>query len=174
MAKRPTYPSKITRKYQDTLPEDQPHRATPEKLAAANHLETDWTDTTTFKQIAEQAGVGDTTVARAFEQFFGPSDEDHTFYELGEKYRDPEKDEEWTDGLNKYLQARKDGRLDEFKTARNRQSSRETTSNGDEEPTPQNARELELCRLFYDRGVEDTLDQLGIDPDAVNIGNQPI
>jgi len=164
MAKRPLYPADVTRKHQE-LPSDTQHRNSDEKLEAADALQKHWEEDQSFKAVAEHdnISVGETTVARAYWQFFGPTDEDLTFVELGEKYADPTvEDADWSDGLNEYLEARKNDRLDEFKRAR---QSHQSQTDDDTTATPLNARELEIAREYYQRGVDDTLDDLGVDPE---------
>ena len=149
MAKRPCYPASIVRRYEE-LPESHHRRTTPQKLEAANVLENHWNEQTSFKDLAERddVDVSSFTISRTWRDFFGPEDEDLTFYELGEKYK--KKDEDVDTALNEYLDARKNDRLDDFKTARSVSSV-----GGESSVKPQTPRELEIAQWYYQKGVED-------------------
>jgi len=165
MAKRPCYPGDITRRY-DELPEDHPRRTTDEKLEAAFILEKHWDDQTSFKDLAErdEVSVSSYTISRTWRDFFGPTDEDYTFYELGKKYK--KRDEDVDTALNEYLAARKNDRLDEFRAARSLSKSE------DNEKTvvvPQTARELEIAQWYYQRGVEAVKQGEVVDEDVLDL-----
>jgi len=158
MAKRPTYPTHIDRKHKE-LPDNHPRRTTGKKLEAAQALEEHWSDLESFKGIEQQPGVtvDSSTISRVWRDFFGPEDEELTFWELGEKYAGP--DETPEDALNEYLRARKHDRVADFKQARTTRQRQED----DDAPTPLNARELEIAQDYYQRGVRDTLSELGVE-----------
>ncbi len=155
MAKRPYYPQNINRKYRE-LPNDHPRRNTDSKQEAADALEQYWHEDQSFQAISERddVDVGATTISRVWRDFFGPDDEDLTFYELGQKYQTENDDDE--SALNEYLRARKNGRLEDFKRAR---TSRQRQADDDDVPTPLNARELEIAREYFERGMQAAQDE---------------
>lgn len=166
MAKRPIYPKDISRKYRE-LPDHHSSRTTDEKLHAADALEQYWSEDQSFSAIEDRddVHVESTTISRAYLDFFGPEDEDLTFRELGEKYAEDENEDDWSEALNDYLRARKHDRLDEFKRAR---ESIQRQQESEDVPTPLNARELEIASDYYQRGVQDTLDELGVNQDDLD------
>ncbi len=149
MAKRPCYPGDITRRY-DELPEDHPRRTTDEKLEAAFILEKHWDDQTSFKDLAErdEVSVSSYTISRTWRDFFGPTDEDYTFYELGKNVQEERR-------RCRYGVKRVPCRTEERPVGRVQSCSKLIQVRGQRKNQwsfPETARELEIAQWYYQRG----------------------
>ena len=143
MGKRKHYPSQIHRKFQK-LPETSTHQNTQTKLEAADLIEEHWDEDATFKSISELDNAPSAkTIRRAWEDYFGPIDDERTFTELKEEFG----------STDAYFEAKENGRLNDEGQPKPDSDSVIEANGG-----PLSDREQRIGKFYYELGFEDGLE----------------
>lgn len=101
MGRRKHYPDTIDRKY-ETAPT---RRDTDESLEGAEIVAEEWNADATFSSIEEldSHDLSRSTIQRAWSHYFGPEDDERSFYEIEQEYG----------STDEYYELKEEGRLDE-------------------------------------------------------------